>query len=901
MDPTNPTVRWSAFELHRRMEKAQTAAERSAVRRDIDRARRDPAFRERLAEIAESGRFATGPHQAAQLGLAGASLAPFLPVVGSALGPVGAGLGLLGAAGLGAYGAANIGEAFQRRQEGLPWMGQAGFGAADVVTAPFGASHLFRRLASSAAKAAPQFGPVLRRRGEEASRILPGQKTPTLVSRQGERVATSPGPQQAGRPLDQIFEEGSDVGGMLRALEREDPTIFNFAPKSTVRTSAATAQTPEASRVTVAGKTTTLPTPDPVTGKIKSSIFPTEEVGRYDPTTARWIGGEGLESLPSSVRNRILKERARRDSLRGGRLRPRQDTPPFESKGLVGRSTTTTPRPGTVDVVDPATGRITGRRLAQQEEGPSVTYTDEAFWGQRKTAAKQALETANAENLAAKSAKLDPIYDAKALQKLEEAVKFEDRVNAGRESLRLTYTDINNTISPFLRGLRQGIFTRTKTGGAVPPRAATNVTPKAPVQTGDDIKSEADKIVREFDEAANVATTLEDTVLHTVKGSPRIRDLSDSQLESILARRQTGRTGPQLAGFSDEAEAVERVLAERKAAFQARTGVTAAVDEADKVVTQVKTAEEVTDVGVAGTVDDLEWGGFRTAIEDMSNAELKLSGLNAISHMIVRGSEDLFKAFKTVPFKKTRKGTMSQGIQRGGLLRQFLRGAPEQHGSSPAYLFGHRPRGGSPEIKELFDPLEEIGTAQKKGVTQILTGGPGGKSSREKGPRVLETWFAGQGKIVGKQAWKQEKALNIQRVQDYVKSLDEKGIKTSYTVDMIGKAENALTPTELVIHDQAVAMSVMANRAEVLGSLLSRKIGKPGRIPEFGGGGEDVLTQFTGAFESFMKEGAHKQRPQILAAINQFNDDIAGLLAAITAAEMMAIAGDPRATIGQPT
>jgi hypothetical protein len=788
-------------------------------------------------------------------------------------------------------------------------MGQAGFGAADVVTAPFGASHLFRRLASSAAKAAPQFGPVLRRRGEEVSRILPGQKTPTLVSRQGERVATSPGPQQAGRPLDQIFEEGSDVGGMLRALEREDPTIFNFAPKSTVRTSAATAQTPEASRVTVAGKTTTLPTPDPVTGKIKSSIFPTEEVGRYDPTTARWIGGEGLESLPSSVRNRILKERARRDSLRGGRLRPRQDTPPFESKGLVGRSTTTTPRPGTVDVVDPATGRITGRRLAQQEEGPSVTYTDEAFWGQRKTAAKQALETANAENLAAKSAKLkDPIYDAEALQKLEEAVKFEDRVNAGRESLRLTYTDINNTISPFLRGLRQGIFTRTKTGGAVPPRAATNVTQKKPVQTVDDIKSEADKIVREFGEAANVATTLEDTVLRTLKGSPRIRDLSDSQLESILARRQTGRTGPQLAGFADEAEAVQRVLAERKAAFQARTGATA-VDEADKVVTQVKTAEEVTDVGVAGTVDDLNWGGFRTAIEDMSNAELKLSGLDAISHMIVRGSEDLFKAFKTVPFKETTRGTMSQGMQRGGLLRQFLRGAPEQHGSSPAYLFGHRPRGGSPEIKELFDPLEEIGTAQKKGVTQILTGGPGAKSfpkdsltGRSKGPKVLQTWFGHQEKIVGKR-WKQEKALNVQRVKNKAEALRDKGIKTPYTAEMAAKTtEGALTPAERVIHDQAVAMSVMANRAEVLGSLLARKIGKPGRIAELRKGSDkDVLTQFTGAFESFMKEGAHKQRPQILAAINQFNDDIAGLLAAITAAEMMAIAGDPRATIGQPT
>ena len=429
-------------------------------------------------------------------------------------------------------------------------------------------------------------------------------------------------------------------------------------------------------------------------------------------------------------------------------------------------------------------------------------------------------------------------------------------------------------------------------------------------------------------------------MLHTVKGSPRIRDLSDSQLESILARRQTGRTGPQLAGFADEAEAVERVLAERKAAFQARTGATASVDEADEVVTQVKTAEErkamadqfdafvqgkpvdeVTDVGVAGTVGDLKWGGFRTAIEGMKNAELKLSGLDAISHMIVRGSEDVFKAFKTVPFKTTRTLDAPNITQRKA-LGQFVSGQPGVFGSSLARIFGHRPRGG--RGLELFKPFDEIQKAPKtdrfgklvkkdeQEVIQTITRGPGDeslselKTGRSKGPKVLNDWFETQKDLMGKQAWKIEKNLNTRRVQEEIAKLHKEGAlsKTVYTPEMLKKSlksVSSLTPKERVIHDQAVALSVVSNRSDVLQALLTRKIGKSGRIPEFGGGEKDVLKQFNRAFQDFMERGIHTERPPIIDAINAFNDDITALLAAITAAEMMAIAGDPRATIGQPT
>ena len=129
MAASDPIVSWSAFELERRLQRADTLDEKAAVWRDADRARRDPDFRARLAEIAQKGRFQSGGWGAAQLGLAGATMAPMLPVVGAALGPV----GILGGLGLAGLGALNIKEGLQRRAEGLPGAKmQMGVGALDV-------------------------------------------------------------------------------------------------------------------------------------------------------------------------------------------------------------------------------------------------------------------------------------------------------------------------------------------------------------------------------------------------------------------------------------------------------------------------------------------------------------------------------------------------------------------------------------------------------------------------------------------------------------------------------------------------------------------------------------------------------------------------------------------------
>jgi hypothetical protein len=122
-------LQWAAFELKRRLDRAKTPEDRATVNAEIARARTSPSFRGRLAEIAQKGRFQSGGWGAAQLGLAGATMAPMLPVVGAALGP----LGILGGLGLAGLGALNIKEGLQRRAEGLPGAGmQMGVGALDV-------------------------------------------------------------------------------------------------------------------------------------------------------------------------------------------------------------------------------------------------------------------------------------------------------------------------------------------------------------------------------------------------------------------------------------------------------------------------------------------------------------------------------------------------------------------------------------------------------------------------------------------------------------------------------------------------------------------------------------------------------------------------------------------------
>jgi hypothetical protein len=123
----------------------------------------EPEYLARFAQEAQEGTYASGTHGKMQLGLAGAAMTPLLGMglkglgmtaAGGALGgPVGAGVGLMGALGLGGYGIANILEARDREQHGLPGtgalvggegFGQSGWGALDVAPLPFDVKHAAR-------------------------------------------------------------------------------------------------------------------------------------------------------------------------------------------------------------------------------------------------------------------------------------------------------------------------------------------------------------------------------------------------------------------------------------------------------------------------------------------------------------------------------------------------------------------------------------------------------------------------------------------------------------------------------------------------------------------------------------------------------------------------------------
>ena len=183
----------AGLELDLRMKRARTVNEQASVRQDILRARRDPAFRARLAEIVSQGQYQSGPWGKAQLGLAAASAAPLaglLPVVGSAIGPVGTVLGGLGAAGLMGLGGANIREGMQRRREGLPGGGlQMGLGAADILLSPLGTGVgglLKRGLRRGATRALPAH--------DYSVEVLPQRLLPKFAeSLQGERAVPPAG------------------------------------------------------------------------------------------------------------------------------------------------------------------------------------------------------------------------------------------------------------------------------------------------------------------------------------------------------------------------------------------------------------------------------------------------------------------------------------------------------------------------------------------------------------------------------------------------------------------------------------------------------------------------------------------------------------------------------------
>ena len=228
IDPSDPYVRWSAFELNRRLKRADTPEEKDQVWRDADRAKRDPEFRARLAEISGSGKFFSGPHLTAQKALGAMTLAPLaakLPLLGSLAGPVGTGLGILGAAGLAGYGAANLGQAYQRQQEGLPWKEQAGWGAVDLAS-PLGVGRLLRGLKGVKAVPAGAQRAAQREAQRQAQRAAQRRATRARPGAGQPPPRATPGAGQPPRPSSQTTGAAGVDSVLANMKSSVDPTNY---------------------------------------------------------------------------------------------------------------------------------------------------------------------------------------------------------------------------------------------------------------------------------------------------------------------------------------------------------------------------------------------------------------------------------------------------------------------------------------------------------------------------------------------------------------------------------------------------------------------------------------------------------------------------------------------------
>ena len=782
MDFTDPTVQWSALELHRRMQRATSDEDRREVRREINRAREDPAYRTRLAEIAQSGRFASGPHRTAQMGLGAAAMAPLaakLPVIGSALGPVGAGLGLLGAGGLLAYGGLNLGEAFQRRQEGLPWGEQAAWGGVDVVAAPWGVRSLLRGLkGAKAARAAvgtqsfdpptytelPQdvptsgYGPsgdqwILDVPGARqrppadvvGSRLVrPGQELPRELIATGKNVVQSPlrregdirlagafRPEQTGTPLDRIFKSEGELGDILEALK---------GPQAATR-----AKNLEAQQAWVqAGRPGQPPwgtlrgerLPDPLLAPLRSRT-PGREVGHYDPETGMWVGGEGYGQMPFQMLRNIEKRRL-------------------------------------------AQADLTGRR----------EFSGVRSWeSSRPTRARQALHRARADNQTAGQLGRELPHDDEALKKFRDAVEVEEELN---------------TVLDGMEGSRKSITQNM--GRRIRPGPSLGAT-----QVGRNIQSLGDDIVESTGRAAAQADEV-------VEGG---------------ARQEV----------STPMEFVER----------------------------------------RATIDPI-----------LAKGAVQMQALDEAALIIGQGSDEVFEVYGQVGPKITRTAVTAEAPQHG-LLREVV--ATQQRpiktgplvegpeGSSLVHAFGHRPAhrpvgGERPEFK-----VFESGR------------GPGSEGKKAHGPRVIERWFAGQGKIFGEKAFKKTKRLNEGEVRRFAANLHRDGITTGpITPEMLTKVRDKMTGIEKAILDQAVMFSIIAQRGGMFKKVIARTTGMASRIKELRGEGQgDILDEMTGAYQTFLREGTFKERQSIIDAANAYTKSIGMLLASIAGAEMMELSGDPRA------
>ena len=297
-------LQWAAFELRRRRDRAQTPEDRAAVNAEIARARTDADFRARLAQIAQHGRFQSGGWGAAQLGLAAATMAPYLPVVGSALGPVGTGIGTAAALGLGGIGAANIAEGLQRRSEGLPGTTmQMGLGAADVGLPFLGpASRLLRGLRGA------KLPPPAFKRGTTYT-IGPVAPEGPGARFQGQRwtPTSHPGRSAAGVPKPQYTAGTAGATGLARtALQKELDELLPTTLEEGVR----------------ARRGGTVGRPDPYIGdpRVPGQGFQPEVTYRGGelPNITRPM--EGYEGLPASLAAELRARGARNAALVGGRL-----------------------------------------------------------------------------------------------------------------------------------------------------------------------------------------------------------------------------------------------------------------------------------------------------------------------------------------------------------------------------------------------------------------------------------------------------------------------------------------------------------------------------------------------------------------------------------------------------
>ena len=146
----NTVNRWAAVELSRRDKAARSQAEKTQVQLDILRARKDPAFAQRLAEAGEHGRWSSGPAMATKIGLAAGTMIP--------------GVNLVAGPALAALAIPTAMESYERAQSGLPWGWQAAESAADLLLPGIGrgGTSLLRGLkGSKAAKEAAEQAPRL--------------------------------------------------------------------------------------------------------------------------------------------------------------------------------------------------------------------------------------------------------------------------------------------------------------------------------------------------------------------------------------------------------------------------------------------------------------------------------------------------------------------------------------------------------------------------------------------------------------------------------------------------------------------------------------------------------------------------------------------------------------------